>query len=94
MVKIYVVNENNLFLEEIEVEKVEEGMITTPLPVNDLYHPKWNGKEWIEGLSDEGIAELETDRTLSDEQVQTVEELSQEVAELKEALRILLGSGA
>ena len=37
-------------------EETEIGLETEP--AQGLYAPKWNGTEWIEGLSDKEIAEL------------------------------------
>ena len=37
-------------------EETEIGLDVAPS--QGFYHPKWNGTEWIEGLSEEEIAEL------------------------------------
>ena len=37
-------------------EETEIGLDVDP--AQGLYHPKWNGTEWVEGLSDEEITEL------------------------------------
>lgn len=37
-------------------EETEIGLEVAPS--QGLYMPKWNGESWVEGLSEEGIAEL------------------------------------
>ena len=37
-------------------EETEIGLDVDP--AQGFYHPKWNGTAWVEGLSEEGIAEL------------------------------------
>ena len=47
-----------------EIELLDDGTqdpqysyITEPVP-QGVYHPKWNGEKWVEGLTQEEIAEL------------------------------------
>ena len=62
------IDENGLFIEDVVLEeqpKIEqnEELIPDPQYITEtvpqgFYHPKWNGTEWVEGLSKEEIAEL------------------------------------
>ncbi len=62
------VDENGLFIEDVilnEQPMIEQNgesitdpyYIAEPVP-HGFYHPKWNGSEWIEGLTDVEIDEL------------------------------------
>ena len=62
------IDENGLFLEDVlldkqpMIEQNEESIpdphyITEPVP-QGFYRPKWNDAEWVEGLTDEEIAEI------------------------------------
>lgn len=60
------IDDNGLFLEDVLIEEIpfrydEEGnkiydthYIEMPVP-QGFYKPKWNGTEWIEGMSQEEI---------------------------------------
>lgn len=62
------IDEKGLFIEDVILEEhplieQNEEMILDPYYVSEpvpqgFYHPKWNGIEWIEGLSEEEITEL------------------------------------
>ena len=54
---VRIVDENGLFIEDAFVVELTEFTIETPCPAG-FYHPKWDGTDWIEGLSEEEIAEL------------------------------------
>jgi len=65
------IDETGLFIEDVLLENVTEDekniYIETPCP-GGFCKPKWNGTEWIEGLSKEEIVEIknrpiEQDRT-------------------------------
>lgn len=59
----------------------DESMIATPCP-DGLFKAKWNGSEWVEGLSDEEINNL---KRIADEaaehQPPTTQELAQRLAD-------------
>lgn len=48
------INENGMFIEDAFVEELTEFTIETPCP-SGFYHPKWNGTEWVEGLTQDEI---------------------------------------
>lgn len=59
-------DENGLFIEDVIFsepplididEEPRPQYIAEPVP-QGFYHPKWNGTEWIEGLTDDEIAEI------------------------------------
>ena len=62
------IDENGLFIEDVILEEQpmieqNEELIPDPLYITEtvpqgFYHPKWDGTEWVEGLSKEEIAEL------------------------------------
>jgi len=51
--KLSRVNENGMFIEDVIVNEKPnnmENLIEIPCP-EGFYHPKWNGTEWTEGLT-------------------------------------------
>lgn len=54
---VRIVDENGLFIEDAFVDELTEFTIETPCP-SGFYKPKWNGEKWVEGLSEEEIAEI------------------------------------
>ncbi|MBC9701405.1 MAG: hypothetical protein H9W83_02345 [Leuconostoc sp.] len=58
-----------------------EGFIETPLPTNEkgeqigFYRPKWNGTEWIEGATEEEIADHTKEEPLPLSQEERIREL-------------------
>lgn len=58
--KLLKINSNGMFLEDLIVEEKPQNMsnlIETPCP-SGFYHPKWDGENWVEGLTQEEIDEL------------------------------------
>ena len=51
---VRVVDENGFFITDEYVEELTKYTIETPCP-EGLHKPKWNGEEWVEGLSQEEI---------------------------------------
>ncbi len=55
------IDENALFVEDVINPQIKEGQeqffIEAPVP-QGFYHPKWNGTEWVEGLTQAQIDEL------------------------------------
>lgn len=54
MIYVRVIDENGLFIEDGFVEELTEFTIETPCP-GGFYLPKWNGTEWVEGMTQEDI---------------------------------------
>ena len=54
MTFVRLIDENGLFIEDAFVEELTEFTIETPCP-QGLYHPKWDGEQWVEGLTQEQI---------------------------------------
>lgn len=63
------IDENGLFIEDVILSEPpiltddNGNTISDPHYINEtvpqgFYHPRWNGSEWIEGLTDEEIAEI------------------------------------
>jgi len=69
-------------------EETEIGLDVAP--AQGFYHPKWNGTEWVEGLSEEEISELKKPQPIELsleerlESIQTQNELA--LAELAELI--------
>ena len=57
MLYVRIIDEQGFFLEDGFVEDLTEFTIETPCPAG-FYRPKWNGEKWVEGLTQEEIAEL------------------------------------
>ena len=51
---VRLIDENGLFLEDAFVDEITNRTIETPCP-EGFYRPKWNGTEWVEGLTQEEI---------------------------------------
>jgi len=51
---VRLINGNGLFIADEFVEELTEFTIETPCP-SGFYHPRWNGTEWVEGLTVEEI---------------------------------------
>jgi hypothetical protein len=51
---VRIIDENGLFIEDGFVEELSEFTIETPVP-QGLYKPKWDGTQWIEGLTQDEI---------------------------------------
>lgn len=73
---VRLIDESGMFIEDIFVEELTEFTIETPCP-GGSYHPKWNGTEWVEGLTQEEIqaikdSALPTEPTL-EERLQALE---------------------
>ena len=52
--------ETEMFLEEVILENGEslpKDCIETPCP-DGFYHPKWDGEQWVEGLTQEQISKI------------------------------------
>ena len=62
------IDENGLFIEDVILDEqpmIEQNEESIPDPhyiaesvLQGFYHQKWSGTEWVEGLSEEEIAEL------------------------------------
>ena len=59
MIYVRKIDENGMFIEDVFVEELNEFTIETPCP-SGFYRPKWNGKEWVEGLTQEQIDTIKT----------------------------------
>lgn len=53
------IDENGFFIKDVIYDGIglDTHYIIEPVP-QGFYLPKWNGTEWIEGLTDEEIAEI------------------------------------
>ena len=80
MLYVRIIDEQGLFIEDAFVEDLTEFTIETPCP-SGFYRPRWNGTEWVEGLSEEEIAEL----TKPVPQEPTVEERLEQTEQLLQA---------
>lgn len=56
------IDENGYFIEDAFVEEITEFTIEIPCP-QGLYKPKWNGNEWVEGLTQEEIEAIKNQPT-------------------------------
>lgn len=53
------IDENGFFIKDVIYDGIvlDTHSIIEPVP-QGFYLPKWNGTEWVEGLTDEEIAEI------------------------------------
>lgn len=108
MKTIYKIDENGhlLFGEEIQIKKNEEvhiGYIDIPLPRDNkgnqlpIHKPKWTGTEWIEGLTQAEIDELNKQPIKEPSEIdllkQEKEILAQSVYDLTTIVELILTGG-
>lgn len=58
--KVCRIDKNGFYIEDVIVkseEEIEEDMIVVECP-EGLYSPRWDGKEWINGITNEEIEQL------------------------------------
>jgi hypothetical protein len=80
MKQVYRIDDQGFYIEPVIIEGEEQtGLISSPIP-EGLYKPKWNGKEWVEGLTQEEIDEL-TGNTLDQIKQNKINELKQKCEE-------------
>lgn len=60
MIFVRIIDENGMYLEDAFVETLTKTTIEEPCP-SGFYHPKWNGEEWVEGLTAQEIEERKTE---------------------------------
>jgi len=54
---VHIIDSNGLFIEDAFVEELTEFTIEEPCP-DGFYKPKWDGSQWIEGMSQAEIDSL------------------------------------
>ena len=54
MIYVRLIDDKGLFIEDAFVEELTEFTVET-LCTEGFYKPKWNGKKWIEGLTQTDI---------------------------------------
>ena len=72
---VRIIDENRMFVEDAFVEELTEFTIETPCP-SGFYHPKWNGEQWVEGMSQSEIDAIKASVVVEptiDERVDAVE---------------------
>lgn len=57
MIYVKLIDENGMFIEDAFVTELSDFTIETPCP-SGFYRPRWNGEEWVEGLTQQEIDEL------------------------------------
>jgi hypothetical protein len=85
MKQVFKIDDQGFYIEPVIVkddEELEENLIETPIP-EGFYRPRWNGNEWVEGLTNEEIEQLKQQHQ---PQLSEVDLLKQENEELKQRL--------
>lgn len=54
---VRVIDENGFFVCDDFLDELTENAVETPCP-DGFYKPKWDGTQWIEGLTEQEITEL------------------------------------
>lgn len=72
---VKIIDENGYFIEDAFVEEITEFTIETPC-LQGLYKPKWNGTNWIEGLTQAEIDNIKSNPSIPS---LTLEELAENV---------------
>lgn len=97
------IDETGLYLEDVlkdENEEVDEteGLVTEPIPEGlQLWHPRWNGTDWVEGMSQQEIdARNNHPPELSPEQIR-IKTLEQQLMQTNEDMmafmEVMMGGG-
>ena len=55
---VRIIDNNGFFIEDAFVDELTEFTIETPCP-DGFYRPKWNGTEWVEGMTAEEIEAIQ-----------------------------------
>jgi hypothetical protein len=83
--QVFKIDDQGFYVEPVIIgddEELGENLIETPIP-EGFYRPKWNGNEWVEGLTSE---EIEALKQQHQPQPSELDLLKQENAELKQRL--------
>lgn len=55
------IDDNGTFIEDVLIDATERDLppniVTIPVP-DGLFHPKWDGEKWIEGLSQDELEKI------------------------------------
>lgn len=81
------IDDEGFFIEPVIIKEevpISPDLIEIPVP-EGLYKPKWNGTQWVEGLTLEEIEEL---KRLHQPQPSELDLLEQENAEMKQRLEV------
>lgn len=80
---MYYFYDNNGYITHIDTVANEQDNCTNIAPSSELNRPKWNGKSWVESMTDEELIEANTVETKpsSDQLLQS--NLIKEIADLK-----------
>jgi len=54
---VHIIDENGFFMEDAFVDELTEFTIEAPCP-EGFYKPKWDGSQWVEGLTQVEIDSL------------------------------------
>ena len=90
MIFIRLINKNGMFISDEFVEELTEFTIETPCP-SGFYHPKWNGEEWIEGLTSEEIQAIKDSVVVEVTLSERVANTEIDVTTLEETINTIFG---
>lgn len=90
-----IIDENGFFIEEQFSKEITDNMIETLCP-QGFIKPKWSGEEWVEGITQKEIDDLENrPKEPSELEIlkQEKEILAQSVYEMAEIIELILMGG-
>jgi len=91
MIFVRLINENGLFIADEFVEELTEFTIEIPCP-SGFYHPRWNGEEWVEGLTAEKIQELKDSAVPSESTIEDrVTNTEVDIVTIEETINAIFG---
>ena len=87
---VRVIDDNGLFIEDAFVEELNEFTIETPRP-EGFYKPKWNGTEWVEGLTQTEIEAIKAGSEPQPTLEERVDKVETDVDEIVQVIAAIEG---
>ena len=92
MIYVRKIDCNGFLIADAFVAEVSETDIETPCP-SGFFRPKWDGENWVEGLSQAEIDTIKASTTPEKTLEQRVEEMAEQLVLAQEALDFIIMGG-
>ena len=90
MIYVRLIDEDGMFISDEFVEELTEFTVETPCP-SGFYHPRWNGTEWVEGLTVEEIQVIKDNVVVEVTLSERVTNTEIDVTTLEETINTIFG---
>lgn len=91
MKQVFKVDENGYFVEPVLIEDDEElpsDCVEIPFP-DGMYRPKWDGNQWLEGLTPEELDERQREKERQEEH-RRMQSVDKRLSDMENALLELM----